>query len=103
MLRVTVIKRDGSETAVKAVAGGSLMEAIRDAGELLALCGGSAACATCHVHIDGEWSERVGGAGVDEEVLLGGSPHYQANSRLSCQIKTSETLDGLRVTVPPED
>ncbi len=81
------------------------MEAIRDAGfdELLALCGGCCSCATCHVHIDGTWSDVVGVATGDEDDLLDSSDHRLPTSRLSCQLRVDDTLDGLRVTIAPED
>ena len=82
------------------------MENIRDNGfdELLALCGGCCSCATCHVHVDPDWfgagSSR---ASADEDDLLDTSDHKIETSRLSCQIVFRPELDGLRVTIAPED
>ena len=105
MPKLIVVNRAGKETAVDADTGLSVMETIRDNGfdELLALCGGACSCATCHVHIDPDWMKTVGGPGEDEDDLLESSDHRQANSRLSCQIKMTDALDGLRVTIAPED
>ena len=100
-----VVDRAGREKAVEGDAGLSVMEVIRDNGfdELLALCGGCCSCATCHVYVDEDWTAKVGGPGEDESDLLDSSDHREANSRLSCQIDFSDALDGLKVTIAPED
>ena len=105
MPQLIVVNRDGNETPVEARAGYSVMEVIRDNGfdELLALCGGCCSCATCHVHVDPEWLERLPPRGADEDDLLDSSDHKQANSRLSCQLLFAPALDGMRVTIAPED
>ena len=105
MPQLTIVTRDGTEKTVEGRAGWSVMENIRDNGfdELLALCGGCCSCATCHVHVDPEWSEAVGPAGADEDDLLDTSDHRLGTSRLSCQIEFGPELDGLRVTIAPED
>lgn len=105
MAQLTIVARDGTEKTVEGKAGWSVMENIRDAGldELLALCGGCCSCATCHVHVDADWIGRVGGAGADEDDLLDTSDHRNEASRLSCQILFTDELDGLRVTIAPED
>ena len=105
MTKLIVVDRSGSEKEVEATAGLSVMESIRDAGfdELLALCGGCLSCATCHVIVDDAWTSEVGAPGDDEHALLDGSSHRTTASRLSCQIKMSDELAGLRVTIAPED
>jgi 2Fe-2S ferredoxin len=105
MPKLIVVDRSGSEKEVEATAGLSLMENIRDAGfdQLLAVCGGCCSCATCHVIVDDAWISEVGAPGEDEHALLDGSNHRTAASRLSCQIKMSDELAGLRVTIAPED
>ena len=105
MPKLIVVTRSGAEHVVEATAGLSVMENIRDAGfdELLALCGGSCSCATCHVHVDASWTAAVGGPGGDEDELLDSSDHRQPTSRLSCQIEMTAALDGLRVQIAPED
>ena len=105
MPRLTIVTRDGAERDVEAKAGWSVMENIRDNGfdELLALCGGCCSCATCHVHVDQDWFGRLTPRGADEDDLLDTSDHRIATSRLSCQIVFTPELDGLRVTIAPED
>jgi 2Fe-2S ferredoxin len=105
MPTLIVVDRKGNEKAVTGEAGLSVMEVIRDNGfdELLALCGGSCSCATCHVHVDAAWADKVGGPHEDEADLLDSSDHRSATSRLSCQIPFSDALDGLKVTIAPED
>ena len=105
MPQLIVVARDGSERAVEARAGWSVMENIRDNGidELLALCGGCCSCATCHVHVDPDWAGRLKPMKADEDDLLDTSDHRVATSRLSCQILFAPELDGLRVTIAPED
>ena len=105
MPRLNLVARNGSEHAIEARAGWSVMENIRDAGfdELLALCGGCCSCATCHVHVDAEWLGRLKPMKDDEDELLDSSDHRAANSRLSCQILFAAELDGLRVKIAPED
>lgn len=106
MPKLVVVNREGEEKEVEAESGISVMENIRDNGfdELLALCGGSCSCATCHVFVDSDWSEKVGGpASEDEEDLLDSSDYRRKESRLSCQIEMSDELDGLKVEIAPED
>lgn len=105
MPRLTVVDRSGSESTIEARAGVSVMENIRDAGfdDLLALCGGCCSCATCHVYVDEDWSPAVGGPDCDEDDLLDTTHHRTERSRLSCQIEMKDALDGMRVTIAPED
>ena len=105
MAELTVIGRDGSEKTVVGRAGWSVMEIIRGAGfdELLALCGGCCSCATCHVYVDEEHAGKLKPVSADEDDLLDSSGVRRATSRLSCQIDFAPELDGLRVTVAPED
>ena len=71
--------------------------------QLLALCGGCCSCATCHVHIDPAFADRLPKMGEDENDLLDSTDHRNETSRLSCQIPVSDALDGLIVTIAPED
>ena len=105
MPTVHVTTRDGALRQVEATSGRSLMANLRDGGidEILALCGGNASCATCHVHVDRSWLDRLPPMGPDEDDLLDSSDARQDNSRLSCQIPVTDELDGLEVTVAPED
>lgn len=97
--------RTGECHDIDARAGISVMENIRDAGidELLALCGGCLSCATCHVHVEEGWIDRAGSAEGDEAELLETSDHLRPTSRLSCQVVMSDALDGLSLTIAPED
>ena len=105
MPRLIVTTRSGETREVEADAGLTVMEAIRDNGfdELLALCGGCCSCATCHVHVDPEFLDRLPRMTADEDDLLDSSDDRDENSRLSCQIPFTDELDGLRVRIAEED
>jgi ferredoxin, 2Fe-2S len=105
MTEILVRTRDGVEHAINARPDYSVMETIRDAGfdEPLALCGGCCSCATCHVHVDPEFIDRLPPMSGDEDDLLDSSDHRTSCSRLSCQLKVSDVPEGLRVTIAPED
>jgi 2Fe-2S ferredoxin len=104
MARVLVTSREGKETSIEGEIGYSLMEVIRNGGfdELLALCGGSCSCATCHVYVDGPQADRASPMNAFENDLLEGTDHRTPHSRLSCQITFGEELDGLKLTIAPE-
>ncbi|GLT02860.1 ferredoxin [Sphingobium jiangsuense] len=105
MPQLVVTTREGEEKTIEAGSGLNAMEAIRDAGidELLALCGGCCSCATCHVYVDPAFADRLPAMSEDENDLLDSSEHRQATSRLSCQIVLTEDVEGLRLTIAPED
>lgn len=105
MPSIIVVTRNGQERTIPAQNGLSVMENLRDNGidEVLALCGGCCSCATCHIYVDEGFAGATGKPGADEDDLLGTSDHRTAASRLSCQIPMTDALDGLRVTVAPED
>lgn len=105
MPKLIVVTREGAESTIEGDEGLSVMEVIRDNGidELLALCGGCCSCATCHVHVDPDWVDQLPEMSADENDLLDSSDHRDETSRLSCQITLSSALDGLRVTIAPED
>jgi 2Fe-2S ferredoxin len=105
MPTITVIARNGEARDVEAQNGLSLMEVIRDNGfdELLALCGGCCSCATCHVYVDSAFADKVPPMGEDENDLLDSTDSRNEQSRLSCQIPVTDGLDGLTVTIAPED
>lgn len=104
MPRLLVVTRDKNEHALDGKSGLTVMEAIRDSGigELLALCGGCCACATCHVYVDPHFANTLPAMGHNEKDLLDSSDSRNEHSRLSCQIPFDEHLDGLRVTIAPE-
>lgn len=105
MPKLTVVTRDGTEHEVNGASGLSVMEVIRDNGfdELLALCGGCCSCATCHIHVDPSFADRLPPMSEDENDLLDSSDHRNETSRLSCQIPFDDALDGLKVAIAPED
>ena len=105
MAKITVVDRSGNAREVQADNGLSLMEVIRDNGfdELLALCGGCCSCATCHVHIDAAYADKVPAMSEDENDLLDSTDSRDENSRLSCQVPVTDALDGLTVTIAEED
>ena len=102
MAKITFIQHNGTEQTVDVRNGLSVMEgAIKNnVPGIDADCGGACACATCHVYIEPEWVAKVGTRNPMEEDMLDFAFDVRDNSRLSCQIKVSDTLDGLRVKVP---
>jgi 2Fe-2S ferredoxin len=104
MPTVVVTTRRGEEKTVQVATGLSLMEGLRAAGidEIEAVCGGCAACCTCHVYIQPGSAADLGAMSEQEDALLDSSDARTANSRLSCQIDVNESLNGLRITVAPE-
>jgi len=102
MSKVTYIESGGREHVVEVQPGLSVMEGAVQNGVpgIPATCGGSCACATCHIYVDEEWRSRVGPRNELEESMLEMADDVQPNSRLGCQIKLTEALDGLVVRIP---
>lgn len=102
MTKITFIEPNGTQYEVEAENGSSVMEtAIRnDVPGIVAECGGACTCATCHVYVDEKWAEVAGGPSVMEEDMLDFAFDVRDTSRLSCQIKVRDELDGLVVHVP---
>lgn len=105
MAVINVTNRAGKTQAVPGKVGNTLMEILRDADmDVEAICGGCCSCATCHVFIDDAWTAKVPPRSADETELVEQTNSYKAsNSRLSCQIKFTEALDGIAVTVAPAE
>jgi 2Fe-2S ferredoxin len=105
MPSVIVTTRNGTTKTVEVDGNGTLMEAIRDNGisELQALCAGCCSCATCHVYVDPAFADRLPAMSADENELLDGTSHRGPSSRLSCQIRVTAALNGIRATIAPED
>jgi 2Fe-2S ferredoxin len=103
-MNFNVTTRNGTTHTVEGRVDLSLMQNIRNGGidELQAICGGSLSCATCHVYVEGVGTE-LPPRSADEEDLLDASDHLEGNSRLSCQIVFEADLEGMHVTVAPED
>ena len=103
MAIVHVVDREGAEHKLEGVTGWSVMEIIREAGlPIEAACGGCCACATCHVYVDEAWLDRLEKPNQDENIMLDEAFEVRDNSRLSCQLKYADALDGLKVTLAPE-
>ena len=102
MAQVTFIQFSGEEATVEVDNGTSVMRAAVD-NLVLGIdadCGGECSCATCHVLITDPWIKKVGQAGEQENAMLDLNPDRETNSRLSCQIKMSDELNGLTVKLP---
>lgn len=102
MPKITFIEHDGTVHVVKAEVGATVMEtALRnDVASIVAECGGSCTCSTCLVHVDEAWMPIVGPPSAEEEDMLDAAFEVKPNSRLSCQIKVTDALDGLVVHTP---
>ena len=104
MTTIYVTDRKGDQYQVSARAGEPLMYALRDLKHgVEAICGGMCSCATCHVYVDPEWIEKLSPRDYDEADLLDELECVKDNSRLSCQIECSAALDGIRVTIAPQE
>lgn len=104
MAKLIVTNRDGDTQEVTGEIGLSVMEILRDNDfEIAAICGGMCSCATCHVYVDEEWLAKTGERQDDEKELLQELESFQNNSRLSCQIEFTDELDGLSLTVAPDE
>jgi ferredoxin, 2Fe-2S len=104
MPKITYIEHDGKKRTVDAPVGSTVMEnAIKNGVPgIVAECGGACSCATCHVHVDEAWKEKVGPPSPMEEDMLDFAFDVRPTSRLSCQIKVSDELDGLVVHTPAQ-
>lgn len=97
-MKVTLTLPDGTIHALEGRPGSSLMDTIRRAGlPIRAECGGAMACATCHVVVGDAWLAKTGRAGSEESDLLDMSDYREDGSRLSCQIRLNDALDGMNV------
>ena len=102
MARITYILHDGTERVVEAESGMTVMEAAvkNSVPGIAAECGGACACATCHVYVDDAWASKTGAKSAMEESMLDFAENVEPSSRLSCQIKVTDELDGLIVRMP---
>ena len=102
MPKITYIEANGTAHVVDAPTGQTVMEAaVKHAVPGIdADCGGACACATCHVYVDPAWQEKTGEPSSMEQSMLDFANDLESNSRLSCQIKISDGLDGLVVRLP---
>ncbi len=102
MAKIKFIQHDGTETVVEAENGSTVMNAAVDnlVPGIDADCGGECSCATCHVVVSDDWMAVVGKPSEQEESMLDLNPDREANSRLSCQIKITDEIDGIVVQLP---
>ena len=102
MAKITFTQPDGQVQVVEAKTGMTVMEAAKmnDVPGIEAECGGACACATCHVYVDADWREKVGKPEEKEEDMLDFAFDVREESRLSCQIKVTDELDGLVLRIP---
>ncbi len=105
MAKINLTTRAGTSVTLDGKLGRTLMENLRDNDlDVEATCGGSCSCATCHVFIDDAWLGKLPPRSADEQELVEQTTFYKGkNSRLSCQIKFTEALDGIAVTVAPAE
>ncbi|MEP2784216.1 MAG: 2Fe-2S iron-sulfur cluster-binding protein [Pseudoruegeria sp.] len=103
MAKITYIEHNGTEHVVDVANGLTVMEGARDNNVpgIEADCGGACACSTCHVYVDAAWAEKVPAKDAMEEDMLDFAFEPDATlSRLTCQIKVTDALDGLVVKMP---
>ena len=102
MAKIHFVDHTGETRIIDVENGATVMEAAlrNSVPGIEAECGGACACATCHVYVSDEWTEKVGKPSQMEEDMLDFAFEVRPTSRLSCQIKVSEALDGLVVTTP---
>lgn len=105
MPTIHVTDRGGNAHTVQVDNGLTLMEPLRELDEgIEALCGGMCSCATCHVLITPEWFAKLSTPHSDELELLESTENFRAGqSRLACQVKVSDAINGIRLTVAPEE
>jgi len=99
---ITFVEHDGTEHDVELVEGASLMELATSNGVpgIDGDCGGEASCGTCHIIVDDAWIERTGRRSDEESQMVDMSPECEPNSRLACQLRATEGLEGLTVRLP---
>lgn len=104
MAELVIVDRDGKEHRVAGKVGVSIMETLRELDYgVAAVCGGMCSCATCHVWMDEAWLARLAPRQGDEQEILQEIGHVVPGSRLSCQVPFTAALDGLKLTIAPEE
>jgi ferredoxin, 2Fe-2S len=103
MPEITFIDHGGEKRVVNAATGSTVMEAAIKSGVpgIVAECGGACACATCHVYVDEAWTATTGAPSHMEEDMLDFAFDVKPTSRLSCQIKVTDAMNGLVIHTPP--
>jgi 2Fe-2S ferredoxin len=102
MAKITYIEHNGKKHEVEVANGLSVMEGARDNNipGIEADCGGACACSTCHVYVDAAWAEKIPAKDAMEEDMLDFAWEPSELSRLTCQVKVTDDLDGLVVQLP---
>ena len=103
MVKVNFVLNDGQTRSVEVPAGTTVREAAENNGVpgILARCGGSCVCGTCHVYVGAPWHTQFPAPSTDEELLLeGAAAERRETSRLGCQLKLSAAFDGIVLTMP---
>jgi 2Fe-2S ferredoxin len=102
MAKITYIEHDGTQHVIDLTPGMSVMEGAvkNNVPGIAADCGGACSCATCHVYVDEAWRELTGTLSDTELAMLEFAQNPEPGSRLSCQIKISDELDGLIIRLP---
>ncbi len=102
MIKVTYVEHDGTKREIDVEEGVNLMDAALDnlVPGIDGDCGGVCACATCHVHVDPEWIDKLAPMEATEDAMLELADGRDQSSRLCCQLKASSDLDGVIVHTP---
>jgi ferredoxin, 2Fe-2S len=102
MVTIKIVNSNGDESTLECESGESLMQVAvnNDVPGIIGECGGNLACATCHVYVDEKWKDSLESIGEMEDAMLEGALDRNDNSRLACQIKINETLEGIRILLP---
>lgn len=103
MVRICFVHADGAVQEIEAEPDETLMAIARAKGVdgIVAECGGSMICGTCHVYVGEPWFSRLGPPDALEADMLDCGLHQKPTSRLACQIMVSDVMDGLEIGVPP--
>jgi len=102
MTKIIFVEPNGQTSEIEASNGATVMEVAIQNGikGIVGECGGACTCATCHVYVDDKWVQKTGEPSANEEDMLDFASDVRQTSRLSCQLKVSDELDGLIVHVP---
>ena len=102
MTKITYIEYNGTEHTIDVQNGLTVMEGAvqNDVPGIDADCGGSMACATCHVYVKDEWYNKLDEKNEGEDDMIDQAYEPKKNSRLSCQITVSDKIEGLIVHLP---
>ena len=105
MPRITAIDKDGNQHDLSAEIGAALMEPLRDANLVDAICGGAASCGTCHVYLHDDWIAKTGERTEDEDFMLEALEdvvEVRPSSRLACQLILTDEIEGISLDIAPQ-